>query len=998
MRTSTFFVSIPAALGYCLLSASIGSAKHHQHPRYQPVVNERDTTSSSDAYDYVVVGSGPGGGPLAANLAIAGYSVLLIDAGGDAGTDYTESVPALHLFSTEYEEQKWDFFVNHYSDLERQKKDSKMSYRTTDGDLYVGLEPPEGAEPLGILYPRSGALGGCSRHNALITIGAHDSDWNYIANLTGDDSWASSNMVQYFEQIEKARYLPSSVVGHGYNGWLTTELTSLSLVVEDQKLLSLIIAAATGMGKHLLTALVSTVVGLGQVLLRDINAPGQTSQTGLYQVPLSMENNVRGGPRDFILNTANAVNSDGSRKYKLDVKLNTLVTKVRFDESGSVPKAVGVDYLEGASLYRADPRSTSATETGSGSVNATREVILAAGAFNTPQLLKLSGVGPRDELESFDIPVVVDLPGVGGNMQDRYEATLVGKTDSDFVITSKCTFLQTMPDPCLDAYTTGIDPITKGVYGTNGIAIAIIQKSSVAEDEPDLLISGAPANFRGYFPGYANDSLSDAQHWAWIVLKAHSRNNAGTVKLQSTDPRDMPLINFYSFDTGVNANGEGDKDLQAVYEGFEFGRRAFADLIPLDGSFPETWPGAATSDEEDVKDFLKNEAWGHHASCTAAIGPDGDPNAVLDSNFKVRGVEGLRVVDASVFPKIPGFYIALPLYMVSQKASEVIINDAKSSGFSFLIILTCASWLAASAAPSLPQSPALSLLSSRATNSGSNTDCTTDVDNDLYGKGVRIGLYLQWASGFILRQLESWETRARVRISSNIITGALAIATAVNIAQGSALSVDYLLSYYLTVVLFYAESYNLETPKYLETLPPNSHEAQLYNDFDGEVVKATKGIGSGARTVAAYYGRAAMVMSAGPVDLWAKASFWPGIFRPAFPLASLSRGFVLRSVRDLCHYFLIYLAGPLVAVVSIERMIAANNLVTDSAFSSAGQLIPFITGIVSLLLACWETVQKIWKIRRSGPSRRHGSPEGSSQGGVSARPAPLEELTQRETV
>lgn len=407
-------------------------------------------------------------------------------------------------------------------------------------------------------------------------------------------------------------------------------------------------------------------------------------------------------------------------------------------------------------------------------------------------------------------------------------------------------------------------------------------------------------------------------------------------------------------------------------------------------------------------------------------------------------------------------------------------NAAFCRAFLILIILTCASWLAASEASSLPQSPALSLLSSRAANSGSSTDCTTDVDNDLYGKGVRIGLYLQWASGFILRQLESWETRARVRISSNIITGALAIATAVNIAQGSALSVDYLLSYYLTVVLFYAESYNLETPKYLETLPPNSHEAQLYNDFDGEVVKATKvltdfplvfqnfifmsftlygvwywlkginsvadpncgaqgalfglfdikshvwtrsaaglavivgflffivlllhistlpkGIGSGARTVAAYYGRAAMVMSAGPVDLWAKASFWPGIFRPEFPLVSLSRGFVLRSTRNLCHYFLIYLAGPLVAVVSIERMIAANNLVTDSAFSSAGQLIPFITGIVSLLLACWETVQKIWKIHRSGPSRRHGSPEGSSQGGGSARPAPLEELTQRETV
>lgn len=353
------------------------------------------------------------------------------------------------------------------------------------------------------------------------------------------------------------------------------------------------------------------------------------------------------------------------------------VTKVRFDESGTTPRAVGVDYLEGQSLYRADPRSDTATQTGSGSVNASREVILAAGAFNTPQLLKLSGIGPKEELESFNIPVIVDLPGVGGNMQDRYEATVVGKTDSDFVITSKCTFLQTMPDPCLDQYVAGIDPITRGVYGTNGIAIAIIQKSSTADDEPDLLISGAPANFRGYFPGYANDSLADAQHWAWIILKAHSRNNAGTVTLKSTDPRDMPLINFNYFDTGVNENGEADKDLQAVYEGFEFSRRAFKDLVPLDGSFPETWPGDDVEDEAAAKEWLQDEVWGHHASCTCPIGADDDPMAVLDSKFQVRGTEGLRVVDASVFPKIPGFYIVLPLYIVSQKASAVIIADAQ---------------------------------------------------------------------------------------------------------------------------------------------------------------------------------------------------------------------------------------------------------------------------------------------------------------------------------
>ncbi|KAF5976009.1 choline dehydrogenase [Fusarium bulbicola] len=658
-------------------SASAFSVPWSSSPKeHNPFIGKRDTVVE---YDYVVVGSGAGGGPVAANLAVAGFKVLLIDAGGDSGDDWVEKLPALHLMSTEFEDTRWNYFVNHYPDATQQKKDSKMVYLKTDGSYYVGLTPPKDAKPLGILYPRAGTLGGCTRHNALITIAAHDSDWSYIASLTGDDSWNPDNMRSYFKKLEKNMYLPSSIIGHGFSGWLGTSLTSLSLVVEDQKLLSLIISAASAMGQGLLGFVLNTVAGLGQVLLRDLNAPGQTSKTGLYQVPLSMADNIRGGPRDFILNTAKAVNKDGSRKYHLDIKLNTLVTKINFDKSGSKPRAVGVNYMQGASLYRADPRSGSAKPTGTGSVKAKREVIISAGSFNTPQLLKLSGIGPKKELDSFKIPVVVDLPGVGTNMQDRYENTVIGKTNSDFDITSKCTFLETLPDPCLEQYKEGLGPITKGVYGTNGIAIAIILKSSVAEDEPDLLISGAPAKFKGYFPGYAVDSLADAEHWAWIILKAHSRNNAGTVTLKSTDPRDMPIINFNYFDTGVNANGEGDKDLQATYEGFEFARKAFDDLIPLDGEFPEVWPGSQTNTEKKAKQFLKDEAWGHHASCTAAIGADDDPMAVLDSEFKVRGTEGLRVVDASVFPKIPGFYIALPLYIVAEKASDVIIKAAKSS-------------------------------------------------------------------------------------------------------------------------------------------------------------------------------------------------------------------------------------------------------------------------------------------------------------------------------
>ncbi|KAJ5414629.1 CAZyme family AA3 [Penicillium cosmopolitanum] len=661
------------------VQASTHRPNHQYHDSQRRSTNQTAGDGATSEYDYVVVGSGPGGGPLAARLAIAGFKVLLLDAGDDQGNATRQMVPALQLQSTEYEPMRWDYFVNHYSNLTRQEEDSKMTYRTPSGDLHVGPNPPTGSDPLGILYPRAGTLGGCAAHNAMITIYPYENDWEQLATLTGNDSWSASNMRQYFTRLERNRYLPSSLVGHGFDGWLTTSLTDLRLVIEDQKLLSLILAGATAAGQSLLGKLITTVTGLAGVLLRDLNNPSPTRDydTGPYQVPLAVDvpEYKRTGPREFLMTTVNAVNDDGSRKYHLDIQLNTLVTNVRFDTDGAKPRAVGVDYLLGQSLYRADPRASPTGSNGKpGTVIAKREVILSAGSFNTPQLLKLSGIGPRAELSKFGIKTLVDLPGVGSNMQDRYETGVVGKSPTDFVLTSKCTFMYTMPDPCLEQWEN--DPLFKGTYTTNGIAIAIIRKSSVADDEPDLLVSGAPVNFPGYYPNYSYEGLKDAQHWTWITLKARSRNNAGTVELRSTDPRDMPIINFNSFDTGVTANDADEKDVQAVYEAMEFSRTIFDDLIPLDGGFDEVWPGPNVTSEADMKDFIRREAWGHHACCTAAIGEDGDSQAVLDSDFRVRGVDGLRVVDASVFPKIPGYYVALPIYMISEKAAEVIIADA----------------------------------------------------------------------------------------------------------------------------------------------------------------------------------------------------------------------------------------------------------------------------------------------------------------------------------
>src|SRR5262249_50638783 len=149
--------------------------------------------------------------------------------------------------------------------------------------------------------------------------------------------------------------------------------------------------------------------------------------------------------------------------------------------------------------YRADPGSDGATPNKKVRVNATREVILAAGAFNTPQLLKLSGVGPKDELARFGIDVKVDLAGVGTNLQDRYEVGVVSKVDSDFSLIDNCFFgATTQGDRCLDDWKNG-----KGVYTSNGGIAGIVKRSHPDVENPDLFVFGLPGYFKGYFPGYS---------------------------------------------------------------------------------------------------------------------------------------------------------------------------------------------------------------------------------------------------------------------------------------------------------------------------------------------------------------------------------------------------------------------------------------------------------------------------------------------------------------
>jgi choline dehydrogenase len=454
----------------------------------------------------------------------------------------------------------------------------------------------------------------------------------------------------------------------------------LNLMAEDPQMLSMLTAAQTVM-KGSPAPPLQNAADLRSMFTLDLNTdyPNRDTTNALYQIPMSVQGGVRSSPRDLLLATAGAKNPDGTKKYKLDIRLNAFVTKIRFsNSSSSKPRAIGVDFLDGQSLYTADPRTTTTSASAGlpGSVNCTREVILAAGAFNTPQILKLSGIGPRAELKKFAIPVIADLPGVGANLEDHYEISTIMKSETPFTMLENCTFLTPgTTDGCYAQYASG--SASRGPYATNFLATTALLTSSVSTDHKrDTFIFGGPVTFRGYFQGYTAEAVADTYHWTWAILKAHERNVAGAVTLRSSNPLDMPDINFNFFDAGTTVGGVVEGDLRPLSEAVEWTRNVYSNVsAPYQGNFAEVYPGNSTSTSDQIDQFVKDEAWSHHACCTARIGADGDPYAVLDGEFRVRGVKGLRVVDASSFPAVPGFFPVTSVYMLGEKAADVILAD-----------------------------------------------------------------------------------------------------------------------------------------------------------------------------------------------------------------------------------------------------------------------------------------------------------------------------------
>jgi choline dehydrogenase len=598
--------------------------------------------------DYVIVGSGAGGGTLAARLAEAGMRVVVLEAGGDPregpGLPEDYDVPAFHPLASENPAMSWEFFVRHYADDARQRRDAKL-------------------QPRGIFYPRAATLGGCTAHNAMILIAPPDSDWNGIAGLTGDVSWRASNMRRYFQRLENCRHRPLlralsrlglNWTGHGWQGWLPTECAMPRQVMGDKHLIDTIRNSAHAVlrgSSRLLRAIRRLMEGLAdpndQRLLR-------ANADGLCFTPLTTDGHRRVGTRERLLEVAKR------HPDRLHIEMHALATRVLFDEEN---RAIGVEYRKGERLYRAHaPPSGSHGE--ARAIHAAREVILAGGAFNTPQLLMLSGIGPRAVLEQHGIEVRMDLAGVGRNLQDRYEIGVVNRMSRPWRVLSGARFDK--DDRLFGEWTRR----RTGMYVSNGAALAVSLRSQPRRRVPDLFCMALLARFKGYFPGYARDIAEHHDYLTWAILKAHTNNRAGEVTLRSADPRDTPLVNFHYFEEGSDATGE---DLQAVVTALRFVRTMTARLKACGMIAEEEQPGENVQSDDQLADYVRDNAWGHHASCSCAIGPR-DLNGVLDSRLRVHGTERLRVADASVFPRIPGFFIACAVYMVGEKAADMILE------------------------------------------------------------------------------------------------------------------------------------------------------------------------------------------------------------------------------------------------------------------------------------------------------------------------------------
>lgn len=494
-------------------------------------------------------------------------------------------------------------------------------------------------------------------------------------------------MRSIFEQIERNHYLPRNTSGHGFDGYVDSSIDASSFYEQEPGRLALL--------DQVVQSLIGNLTGTDNLLWylqRDTNpdSPGRDLMAepfGLAKHENGMDR--RWSPRDLIHHVVNTTDT-------LTLQLESLATRVLFDNvtSGSEPRAIGVEFLAGAGVYGATWKydKTTAPKGTLKRAYARKEVIISGGTFNSPQLLQLSGIGNATHLSSVGIEPLVSLPGVGLNLRDNEELPVAGHSPVNITETltdpewANCTY-GASGDPCLALWYQGTGPYAEPQGNSE---CAFLKTNHSPDGTRDVITFAPPGVFRGFYPttGQTTEGLfTDPLNTLWrSIARMDPQNNAGWVRITTADPTAVPDININHYAAEPPGSDDVDVDLGAMVDALAWIRRALLALPAPYGPVTRTSepPCAAgygadgyCADRAEDEQWIRDQTFGHHPVGTCKLGPAGDAAAVVDARFRVHGVRGLRVVDASVFPISPGGFPVLASMLVGEKGSRVILEDAR---------------------------------------------------------------------------------------------------------------------------------------------------------------------------------------------------------------------------------------------------------------------------------------------------------------------------------
>ena len=454
--------------------------------------------------------------------------------------------------------------------------------------------------------PRGKALGGSSAINAMVYIRGHHADYDEWAQA-GCEGWSFNEVLPYFKRAEG-----NQRGGDGLHG------AAGPLQVGDQQ-----------QPRPISRAFVEAAAECQVRVNPDFNGPEQEG-AGLYQVTQFWGGSKRGER----CSAAAAYLHPVMTRPNLTVVTGAHATRIDFEGA----RAKGVRYLRGGK---------------NSVVEARREVVLAGGAFNSPQLLLLSGVGPADELRRLKIPVVKDLPGVGQNLQDHIDFLLNYKSKDKDVFGLGPAGIVNLIGAIGQWRRTGL-----GLIATPFAEGGAFIKSRPDIDRPDLQL---------HFVIAMVDDHGRKKHFGYgfschvCVLRPFSR---GEVTLADTNPLSPPRIDprFLTDERDARLLLAGTRKMREIMEA--------PAMAPFRG--PEVYTAGVTSDADLMGHIRARADTVYHPVGTCKMGVD--DMAVVDPQLRVRGLEGLRVVDASIMPTLVGGNTNAPTIMIAEKAADLIIE------------------------------------------------------------------------------------------------------------------------------------------------------------------------------------------------------------------------------------------------------------------------------------------------------------------------------------